>query len=111
MQLELMGILRVGKDNAITAAALSEALNLEGGVTSESLRLNLVKPLIEEHHIPIGSCSRGYYIIATEEEFNEVMEDLTHRIRGMQNRKRGLRRGWNLHRGERPTLEDQERTP
>ncbi len=111
MSIELMrrvlDLLGMGKRNAVTAAVLSRRLGLNDGITSEDLRLGLIKPMIEEHGIPIGSCSRGYYILEEAEEFEEVIGDLNHRIRGMQNRKRGLRRGWNRFQGERPVLEEE----
>ena len=104
---DLLNLLRLGKKSAVTAEWLSNMLGLRDGITSEVLRLNLVKPMIEEDLIPIGSCPKGYYIIETKEELNENFEDLANRIRGMQNRRRGLQAAWDKHQGTRPdTVEE-----
>ena len=100
---ELLALLKMGKDNAITAADLSDELGLTGGITSETLRLGIIKPMIEEDHIPIGSCSKGYYLISCQTEYFEVYNDLEHRISGMKVRQKGLTRGFEKFKGKRPT--------
>jgi hypothetical protein len=102
LRLDLLRLLQVGEANAITASSLSESLGLDDGITSETVRLELIKPMIEENGIPIGSCSKGYFILETKEELSASVDDLNRRIRGMENRKRGLRRGWLKFKGKKP---------
>jgi len=59
--------------------------------------------MIEEDHLPIGSCSEGYYLISNKEELDEVLDDLDHRILGMRNRQHALTNGFNQFKGKRPT--------
>ena len=80
-----------GKDQAITVEQIADALRLRDiGVTGLPVR-KAVKELIQEDHIPIGSCTRGYYIIQTEKERHQTIDNLIARQNGIRSRIRALR--------------------
>ena len=80
-----------GKDQAITVEQIADALRLRDvGVTGLPVR-KAIKELIQEDHIPIGSCTRGYYIIQTEKERHQTIDNLIARQNGIRARIRALR--------------------
>jgi hypothetical protein len=58
---------RKGKSMALPVAALTRATSIP-----DRRARDVVKSLVEEHRIPIGSCTAGFYIAETEEEIQEV---------------------------------------
>ena len=58
---------RQGKAAAISAAELVS----QTGIPDRKMR-DLVKALVEEHGIPIGSCPSGFFIAETAEEIDTV---------------------------------------
>lgn len=81
--------LRPGKGEALRADVIRRITGLPRGRTEESVR-EIVKILIFERGIPVGSCSNGYYLIQTPEELEEVVEDLSSRAAGCLSRARRL---------------------
>lgn len=83
-----------GKANSQHATDLENDLDMDVGHTQEPTR-DLISDAIVNHKIPIGSTPRaGYFLINTEEELDEAVNNLQQRIRGLQDRIKGLRRGW-----------------
>lgn len=76
-----------GKRNAITVKNIAERLGVfnENGLTNPGTRFK-IKEVIEEFNMPIGSCSRGYYLIETENELSSYIENLNSRIKGIKDR-------------------------
>ena len=80
-----------GKSQAITVDQIAITLNLHGlGATGFPVR-KAVKELIQKDRIPIGSCSRGYYIIQNEKERLQTIDTLIARRNGISSRIRALR--------------------
>ena len=94
MKQEILALLMAyhqGKDQAITVEQIADALRLHGlGATGFPVR-KAVRELIQEDHIPIGSCTRGYYIIKTEKERLQTIDNLIARQNGIRSRIRALR--------------------
>jgi hypothetical protein len=75
---QILGLIkrRVGRPNAISV----EEISLSSGVSPRVVR-DIVKGLIERHHIRIGSAlgrPSGYYMIATQEEADANEATLRH---------------------------------
>ena len=71
-------------------------LNLEsGGVTNEHIR-DLIRAMILNHGICIGSLmwDSGYWIIQNEQELNQVCSSLESRADSVKERANALRRNW-----------------
>jgi hypothetical protein len=83
-----------GKANSKHASDLEKNLDMDEGHTQEPTR-DLIRDAIMNYRIPIGSTPRdGYFLINTEEELKEVVDNLKQRIRGIDDRIEGLRDGW-----------------
>jgi hypothetical protein len=82
-----------GRDDAITAAELSERLELDDGDTSPKLR-EAVKALLFERGVPIRSGSVGYWICQSEREAEEYVADLQGRIEGIEQRITAFEIAW-----------------
>ena len=68
-----------GTDNIRTSDEIQQALNLPtGGRTNEYTR-DIIRDLIINHNALIGSDSRGYWIIQSEDELHSVIESLNSR--------------------------------
>lgn len=93
---ELEGILRqhVGKDDAITSGELASSVGIADAEGNPKTREG-VKVLIRERHVPIGSCSQGYYVMDDPAELAENLETLRGRIAGIEERMMILTRAWN----------------
>lgn len=81
--------LALGKEDSISAREIANNTNLRSDRTDLLVR-SIISALIEDGQ-PIGSWSGGYYLVETEEELNEVIDQIQQRIRGMQWRIRALR--------------------
>jgi len=94
MKNQILNLLRAyhkGKGNAITVDGIALALQIRGtGATGYPIR-KAIKELVQKDQIPIGSCARGFYIIKTEAERLEVIDNLVARQNGMSTRIRALR--------------------
>lgn len=63
-----------GRDSAIPGDVAAHRCNM----TYEEFR-NCIRRLIREKQMPIGSCDRGYFIIQTEDEAQDVCRSLKNR--------------------------------
>jgi hypothetical protein len=81
--------LRVGKATSVPARVIANEMNLRSDRTDVLVR-SIISELIEDGNA-IGSWKRGYYIIETEDELEEVIEGIMVRIRGMQRRIKKIR--------------------
>lgn len=82
---------RKGKANALPVAAITRAT----GIADRRAR-DVVKSLVEEHHIPIGSCTAGFYIAETEEEILEVYHTFLSWAFSVLNRAKAFKRNARL---------------
>jgi len=86
----------LGYDNRKSSTEIRIALNLEsGGVTNEHVR-DLIRDMIHNHGICIGSLmwDSGYWIIQNEQELNQVCNSLGDRADSVRERANALRRNW-----------------
>ena len=78
-----------GSDNAITSTDIDLQL---GGLDYDSTN-RTVRRYIEEllyEGMPIGSCSKGYYVITSKDELDTYINNLSARIKGIQDRQISL---------------------
>ena len=84
-----------GFQNKKTSDEIRNALNLPiGGRTNEYTR-EIIRELIFEYNAVIGSDNRGYWIIQSEQELQEVINSLNSRAEEITERARALQQNWN----------------
>jgi hypothetical protein len=92
----LASVLREGKQNSLTTTEIIKAL----GWNSNDKRnvMHIVEQLITKHGFIIGSSRRGkhkgYYLIATEEEYRETMQTYSAQINSMLKRHKKLQENY-----------------
>lgn len=87
-----------GKDKAICSNTLARKLGVSDSKTEVRVRKCILEA-IESGYL-IGSCSRGYFIISTVDEYNDYIDSLEGRKIGIQNRINNLRENWNAKQGQ-----------
>lgn len=93
--LELMRILRIGKDNSIKAPDLEILLDIEANPKSHNYQVRLlIKDAVVNYGFLIGGCSKGFYLIKTQEEYEEVQAALYAHVSGTMKRINALKRSW-----------------
>jgi hypothetical protein len=76
----------VGKERAVTVGRIARSLgHKDTGLTNPQLR-SVIRDILMEGEYPIGSCSRGYYMITTEGERQEYLANLRKRRDGINSR-------------------------
>lgn len=86
----------IGYNERKSSTEIRESLNLEsGGVTNEHVR-DLIRDMILNQGVCIGSLmwNSGYWIIQDEEELNRVCKSLESRADSVRERANALRRNW-----------------
>lgn len=82
-----------GKENAIRVCVIMDHIKRDWDVDlSDSVVRACAKSLLENHDVPIGSCNHGLYIITSEEEARDTIENLQSRIMSMHKRIKVLKR-------------------
>ncbi len=76
-----------GKKNKITSAKIAKMIDIDEDDTHSKSR-RLIEDAIEEYGLPVAADSRGYFMIETEDELEEYMENLDARIDGIKDRKK-----------------------
>lgn len=75
-----------GKDSAITVSEIANRISSQNfGYSCAPIRA-IIREIIEDEKLAIGSCVKGYYLIETEEERHEVIDNLTSRVIGIRSR-------------------------
>jgi hypothetical protein len=96
------------RDDAITAADLSDRLGLDDGDTSPATR-EIVRTLLTERGVPVRSGSVGYWVCQSEAEAEEYRENLQSRIEGIEQRLNAFETAWReWHRDRIPTAVREE---
>jgi hypothetical protein len=75
-----------GKSNQISAGEIGPLVGVEEDATHVQVR-GLILQTIEEYRLPVAASSRGYYLIGTEGELNEYLDNIEGRIEEMKKRK------------------------
>lgn len=81
------------QSHPITAANLATAVGLSPAPNQEDLR-ELIRQAINSGYF-IGSNNRGYFIIRTVAELDEVLDSLQRRAQGICDRRNELLNSWN----------------
>lgn len=74
-----------GRENAIISDRIREALGLQWGRTEESTR-ELIREMVINLHSPIGSSTKGYFIIVEIEDLNVAVAHLNSRVQRTNHR-------------------------
>jgi len=89
----ILTLLPEGRQNAMTVQDMATELSyLPNHETVPAFR-EKIRDLIELG-VPVGSCNEGYYIITSQNEFDEVAENLWERSRKILRRLRDLKNSW-----------------
>ena len=76
-----------GKENGITSNVIAKEVGIEPGPSNVSIR-TLIKEVLIENELPIGSSpTYGYYFIVEDEELKEYQKQLDSRVHGILYRK------------------------
>lgn len=94
---KLLSNLANSSEDATDSRVLANVLELPYERTSEPLR-DLIRQAVVDYSIPIGSCTKGYFLVSTDEDFDAVQSNLVARKSGLTARINGLRRGWRRRR-------------
>ena len=94
-----------GKDDAISSREISEQLNREEVGSFPETRM-LIREIMLEDQIPIASNNSGYYVVESEEELQDYVDQLEQRILGVSERKFAVQRAANAWSGEIETDDD-----
>jgi len=94
-----------GADDPISSREISEALEKDEVGSFPSTRM-LIRDIMLEDEIPIASGNQGYFIIETEEELGDYIDQLENRILGISERKFAVRKAADRWDGEIETDED-----
>ena len=76
----------VGKENPITSAQVASFLKIEEDDTHAKTRA-LIRECVQKYDLPLAAGNRGYYIITSQNEYNEYIANLDSRIAGIEERK------------------------
>jgi len=87
-------MMHVGRENAITSAAIAKIIgNYFEDATHQGTRES-IKECLEESVLPIGANSKGYFLISSDEEYREYLDNLERRIMGIKKRARLVMEAW-----------------
>lgn len=94
-----------GADNPISAREISERLKKDEVGSFPETRM-LIRNIMLEDKIPVASSNKGYYVIETEGELKDYVDQLESRILGMSERKFAVQRAANEWNGDIESDED-----
>ncbi len=98
---DLINALGNGKGSAIHARDLESTLGMDIGHTQEPTR-DLIRKAIINNELPIGSIPNvGYFLIHTEQEYQEVIANLEDRMKGLKRRIDAIKHGWGQRKASR----------
>lgn len=80
-------LLHKGKRNAITSAKIAREIGINEDDTHAQTRA-LILECAEKYGLPLAANNKGYYLITSQLEYDEYMENLDSRSAGIESRKR-----------------------
>jgi len=86
-----------GKGSAITVAEITD---MAGMISLESTNLRtrqIIRQIIDDGDLPVGSCGNGYYVIINYEELEDNILNLIGRIAGINKRKDNLIKAYKIY--------------
>lgn len=75
-----------GSDNPVTSQEIADDTGLDSLDSTPRTR-GVIRKLSRQHDFPIGASSKGYFLIAAENEAQSYLDDLEGRIEGIERRK------------------------
>jgi hypothetical protein len=90
---KILRLIGKGKESSIT----SKQIQLITGFTDEKIRIWIAE-MVNLYRVPIGGCSKGFFIMVTDEEYESVYRNL--KSRAFQNWKRAKAVKDNPHRDQ-----------
>ena len=81
----------VGKGNEVSAQVIEDEYGKSSDKTHKKAR-DLIDACIEKYDLPVAANNKGYYIISSENEYDEYMANLDSRKAGIDERKRVITR-------------------
>jgi hypothetical protein len=84
----IIGILKRhrGMENAITIARISRMLSHKDRFITNPVLRSVIRRIIRDQKLLIGSCRLGYFVIATEPERELYLDNLIKRKTGIEER-------------------------
>ena len=79
--------LHKGKNNPVTSAEVSNIIGINEDDTHAQTR-SLILATADMYRLPLAANNRGYYLITSDAEYDEYMENLDSRIDGITQRKK-----------------------
>ena len=76
----------VGKKNSVTSAKIAESIGIKEDATHAKTRA-LIFECAQENKLPVAATNRGYFLIETQDEYNDYIKNLDDRIRCIEFRK------------------------
>ncbi|MFK8214634.1 hypothetical protein [Haloferax volcanii] len=94
-----------GADNPITSREINERFDLDNIGSFPSTRA-VIRELVMEERIPIAATSQGYFLIDSEEELEEYVDNLESRVMNITERKFAVLRAADRWDGESDSSSD-----
>lgn len=79
-----------GKGNEISSGQIAKKMGIYENATHAKAR-SLIRKAAEKHELPLSSNKKGYFIMTSESELNDYMDNLDSRIKGIEERKEIMR--------------------
>lgn len=76
----ILDFIPLGRESAITSDSLQVLFAMEGNDLNDVAVRNIIRNLIKNHHVPIASGGKGFYIIETDEEADRYEASLMSRV-------------------------------
>lgn len=80
------------RDNAISSQALADYTGLKPTTVRDA-----IKEIRREYGVPVVSCTAGYYVVDSREEFERQLDRIDAEIQTRRETKRELTAAWNQH--------------
>lgn len=103
-EIQVLEAVPSGKGDARPVASIATDLDMSDSDTTKRQVREIIKGLIVDHEQPIGSCSKGYFLIETNEELEDYLDDLRQRKRGIQQRIHAIRTAYQSENDSQHTL-------
>lgn len=94
-----------GSDNPITSREINEEIGADNIGSFPSTRA-IIREIMIEDQIPVAGSNQGYYVIETEEELSEYVDNLEERVLSISDRKYAVLRAADEWRDEIETSDD-----
>lgn len=93
-----------GKSNAITSREIAVIVGINYEDDTHAKTRVMILEAAKKYKLPLAAYGDGYYLVETEEEFNEYMENLDSRIEGIEERKKLITENYNLRKEQNEDL-------